>query len=155
MTDLANFLRARIAERRATAEAAAAPQCDPEEGWGLIDPSNYAPTEKRRWIAPHVGLLYEAEFAEHVVANNPAVILADLDAKLALLEDVVADRHDANHEDAWYSCATITEGDGACLDDRRRGKPCDCGRDVRVNRRLRILARPFAEHPDYKGDWAP
>ncbi|MFH9579107.1 DUF6221 family protein [Streptomyces globisporus] len=90
----------------------------------------------------------------HGTPIDPTRLLADLDAKLALLEDVVADRHDANHEDAWYSCATITEGEAACLDDRRLGGPCDCGRDVRVNRRLRILARPFAGHTDYKEDWA-
>lgn len=156
MSEIADFLRARYAERRALAEAAASLQCDPENGWGLIDHSGYAESEKRRWISPHIGMLHETESAEHIVANNPAVVIADLDAQLALVDDLLAAQHDANHEDPWYSCATITEGDAACLDETRAGGPCDCGRDRSVNRRLAILARPFAGHPDHRGEeWAP
>lgn len=88
MTEIADFLRARIAERRALAEAAAALQGDPENGWGIIDHSGYAQTEKRRWISPHIGMLHEAESAEHIVANNPAVVIADCDAKLALIDEI-------------------------------------------------------------------
>lgn len=155
MSEIADFLRARIAERRAIAEAAANLQCDPENGWGITD--NYAPAEKRRWIAPHIGMLHEAESAEHVVANNPAVVLADLDAKLALIDDLLGERHEVVG-DCWYTCAAATEerdGGETCNEDWL-GRPCNCGRDARVNRRLGILARQFAGHPDHKGEeWAP
>lgn len=158
MSEIADFLRARYAERRAIAEAAAALQCDPENGSGIVDSSGYAQPEKRRWISPHIGVLHEAESAEHVVANNPAVILADLDAKLALIDDLLAERHEVVDGDCWYTCAAATEerDGGETCDDGRRGGPCDCGRDARVNRRLAILAQPFAGHPDHKGEeWAP
>lgn len=154
MTDLADLLRSRYAERRAIAEAASLLQYDPENGWGILDRSSYAESERRTWIAPHIGVIHDPEAAAHVVANNPAEALADLEAKTALLDDLLAEPHDANHEDGWYSCATITDGDAACLDDRRAGGPCDCGRDARVERRLRILARPFAGHTDCKEEWA-
>lgn len=88
MSEIADFLRARIAERRALAEAAASLQSDPENDWGIIDHSGYAQSEKRRWISPHIGMLHESESAEHIVANNPAVVLADLDAKLALVDEL-------------------------------------------------------------------
>jgi hypothetical protein len=86
VSDIVEFLRARYTERRAIAEAAAALQYDPENGWGITDSSIYDPAEKRRWISPHIGMLHESESAEHVVANNPAVVLADLDAKLRLVD---------------------------------------------------------------------
>lgn len=89
-------------------------------------------------------------------AADPAV-LADLDAKLALVDDLLAERHEVI-EDPWYTCAAATDehDGGRCCDQNRRGKPCDCGRDERVNRRLAILAQPFAGHLDHKGEeWAP
>lgn len=138
MSDIADFLRARIAERRALAEAAAAMQGDPENGWGIIDPSGYAQTEKRRWIAPHIGILHEAESAEHIVANNPAVVIADLEAKMKLID----------------------------LFEYQLGWNADHDRDVTshevqsmrfaADEGLRFLAQPFAGHPDHKGEeWVP
>lgn len=134
MSDIADFLRARYAERRAIAEAAANLQCDPENGWGITDTSNYAPTEKRRWISPHIGMLHEAESAEHIVANNPAVVLADLNAKLAIV----------NLMDETLRCA---EGDTEVDHYGALGNADDV---------LRHLAQPFDGHPDHKGEeWTP
>lgn len=136
MTELADFLRARLLERRAVAEAASNLQDDPEHGWGISDSGGeYAPTEKRRWITPHIGVLYEPESADHVVANNPAVILADIDAKVAIV-------------DAYVSAEKILDA-WACPDDR------DIGRSDGIEEAIRYLALPFAEHPGYKEDWRP
>ncbi|MCX5253645.1 DUF6221 family protein [Streptomyces canus] len=138
---IVEFLRARYAERRAIAEAAAGLQCDPENGWGITDSSIYDPAEKRRWISPHIGMLHESESAEHIVANNPAVVLADLDAKLAVL-----DEHQ-NVNDG--SCGTCVDGGW--------GYPTHGGSSPQRHpcRTLRLLAVPFAAHPDYDERWRP
>lgn len=134
MSDIADFLHARIAERRALAEAAAALQGDPENGWGIIDPSDYAQTEKRRWISPHIGMLHETESAEHIVANNPAVVLADCDTKLAIVNLMDETLKYAKGDTEVDHYGALSNAD-----------------DV-----LRLLARPFAGHPDHKGEeWAP
>lgn len=145
MSETAEFLRARYAERRALAEAA---KSGP---WRSDGGSVYAthPTDE---------VVDYSESAPHIAANDPTAAIADLDAKLALLDDLVADRHFRLEEDNWYSCAALTDEDGEtlCIDELRAGGPCDCGRDARVERRLRILAQPFATHPDHKGEeWAP
>lgn len=140
MSEIADFLRARYAERRAIAEAAAALQDDPENGWGIADSSGYAQTEKRRWISPHIGMIHEAEAAEHVVANNPTAIIADLDAKLAIV-DLHAPVELVGVGDLMDACA-VCEVTGMYPE-----YPC---------KTLRILAQPFAGHADHKGEeWAP
>lgn len=152
MTGLADFLRARYAERRAIAEAASP--------W----PWKINPDDPEEVLANDDILVADVfalssnqtrNTATFIATNDPADVLADLDAKLALLKDLLAERHDVV-EDCWYTCAAATEerdGGESCNEDRQGG-PCDCGRDARVNRRLRILARPFTGHPDYQEDWA-
>lgn len=138
VSSISEFLRARYTERRTVAEAAAGLQCDPENGWGITDSSIYAATEKRRWISPHIGMLHESESAEHVVANNPAVVLADLDAKLVVI---------AIYEDAERSLAAAAPGT----------PPHDLmtGAANTMRHALRHLAVPFAKHPDYDQRWTP
>lgn len=153
MSDLAQFLRDRYAEQRTIAMAASPwpwkiNPGDPEEvlaADGILVANTFALSSQQTRAT-----------AAHIAANDPQAVLADLDAKLALVDDLLAQPHDANHEDAWYSCATITDGGAACLDERRAGGACDCGRDASVHRRLMILARAFAGHPGHKGEeWTP
>lgn len=71
--------------------------------------------------------------------------------------DVIADLLAEGHQtvdDEWYTChAAVDQQLGV---ESGRAGPCNCGRDTRVNRRLAILARPFAAHPDHKGkEWTP
>jgi hypothetical protein len=94
----------------------------------------------------------------HGTPIDPVRLLDDIEAKVALVDDLLAERHEVVDGDCWYTCAAATEerDGGTTCDDDRLGKPCDCGRDDRVNRRLAILARQFAGHPDHKGEeWAP
>lgn len=153
MSDIADFLRARIAERRALAEAAS--------------PGPWHANEEADEVLAVDGITVADGFAlsgrqlratvQHIAANDPNDVIADCDAKLALIDDLLAERHEVVG-DCWYTCAAATEehdGGETCNDDWR-GRPCNCGRDARVNRRLAILARPFAGHPDHKGEeWAP
>ena len=154
MSDLADFLHARYAERRALAEAASP--------W----PWKVNPDDSEEVLASDDVLVAEVfalsgnqtrNTAAFIAANDPAGVIADLDAKLALLDDLLADQHYRLEEDDWYSCAALTDehGDPICFDESRAPGPCDCGRDAQVERRLRILARPFAGHPDYREEWRP
>ncbi|MFF5642963.1 DUF6221 family protein [[Kitasatospora] papulosa] len=154
MTDLASFLRARYAERRAIAEGAARGGAG---SWTQVDPDR-----KDGWIEDEAGntVIFDegsptGEQAHHIATNDPVHVITDIDAKLALLDDLLAERHNVI-EDCWYTCAAATEerDGGESCDEDRQGGPCDCGRDARVNRRLRLLARPFAGHPEFQDTWA-
>lgn len=152
MTNIADFLRARYAERRALAEAAS------PGPWHVNDEHDEVLAVDNITVAEGFALSGRQLRAttEHIAANNPTDVVADLDAKLALVDDLLAGRHKVV-DDCWYTCAAATEehdGEETC-DSNRRGGPCDCGRDARVERRLRLLARPFAGHADYKTEeWA-
>ncbi|MFE2973361.1 DUF6221 family protein [Streptomyces sp. NPDC059258] len=131
MNALAEFLRARYAERRAIAEAASP--------W----PWKINPDDPEEVLASD-GILVADVFAlssnqtrntaTFIATNDPADVLADLDAKLAIVGRHVA-------------CGT---GNGYCddgghgWDDLEGGGCAD----------LADLARPFAGHPDYQESWA-
>jgi hypothetical protein len=94
--------------------------------------------------------------AEHIARHNPARVLAEVDAKRQLLRDAVSAKH-AVCEDPWYTCPAATEArdGGECGKDDMRGEPCECGRDDRLHRACRLLALPYADHPDYREEWRP
>lgn len=95
--------------------------------------------------------------ARHIARHDPARVLADVAAKRALLADFLAERHYVNDGDCWYTCAAATEerDGGEVCDDSRLGGSCDCGRDERLQRRLHLLALPYAADPGYRPEWAP
>lgn len=154
MSEIAHFLRARYLEAK-----------DREQQKCRVIPSPFDghEVEFRGVIGSEElyvdGHLYPIQKWREIATEpdpDPDVV-ADLDAKLALVEDILAEPHEVV-EDPWYTCSAATEehDGGRCCDQNRRGKPCDCGRDARVNRRLAILAQPFAAHPEYKGEeWVP
>ena len=89
-----------------------------------------------------------------IARNDPASVLADIKAKRRLVADLLAESHEVV-EDCWYTCAAATEerdGDSTCRDVPDDAR-CDCGRDVRVLRRLTILVQPFHDHPDFDPAW--
>jgi hypothetical protein len=127
MTDLADFLRARYAERRTIAEAASPwpwkinPD-DPEEvlaGDGILVADVFALSSNQT-----------RNTATFIATNDPAHVIADLDAKLAiidLLAPIVADES--------YQGPDHYGGVDAC------------------EKALSLLARPFAGHVDYQENW--
>jgi hypothetical protein len=154
VSEIADFLRARYREAKEREQQKSRGIPSPfdghdvelvsdEHGQRLLVDGHPYPIEKWREVATEP-------------APDPDVI-ADLDAKLALVDDLLAEGH-VVIEDPWYTCSAATEehDGGRCCDDNRRGNPCDCGRDARVNRRLAILAQPYAGHRDHKSEeWAP
>jgi hypothetical protein len=128
MSEVAEFLRARYEEVREKAKFIHEVGCDEVRHQGLSDCD----------------------------CGQPQAILADCDAKLALVDDLLAERHQVV-EDCWYTCPAATEerDGGETCNDADGGKPCNCGRDARVARRLGLLAMPYIGHPDYREAWKP
>ncbi|MFD7016114.1 DUF6221 family protein [Streptomyces sp. NPDC059928] len=95
----------------------------------------------RRWNGSYEGLF----MAEHIVRNDPDAVLRRIAADRQLLDDLLAERHDDSEEDVWYACAALMDDDGdpVCPDETRAPGLCDCGRDARVTRRVRLLAEAW------------
>lgn len=83
----------------------------------------------------------------HLIATyaDPTAVLRRIAADRMLLDDFLAERHADSEGDVWYACAALTDGDGdpVCPDESRAPGPCDCGRDARVARRVRLLAESW------------
>lgn len=130
MDDLAGFLRARYSERRAVAEAASP--------W----PWAVNPEDSEQVLASDDVLVADVfalsgnqtrNTATFIAVNDPGDVLADLDAKLAAVDhhERVQAHADVEQRQEYLLAA------GAC------------------RTALRILARPFAGHPDYREEWRP
>jgi len=148
VSEIADFLRARYADRRAAIEAMPRGPwnwvkaesdtgdyealCGPDgEVLGAADSEGY-----KAWIEKHDAL------DGFLAAIQPNELLADLDAKLALIDEHGAHEVTAFDAEGWertgHACHACLAGDDW---------PC---------RTLRFLAQPFAGHPDHKGEeWAP
>jgi hypothetical protein len=116
-------------------------------------------------VAACDALLYEENLADATArtpacdCGYPARILRDVTAKRSLLAAITAEPHDYNPGDEFYSCSQAVDPDeddpgenypgSGCSNEERAGQPCDCGRDARVLRVLRILAGVYgtAEAP--------
>jgi hypothetical protein len=87
----------------------------------------------------------EPRIVGHVVRHDPAAVLRRIAADRKLLEDLLADPHFRNEEDNWYTCAALMDeaGEPVCLNDSRAPGPCDCGRDARVQHRVRLIAEGY------------
>ncbi|MGW4042985.1 DUF6221 family protein [Streptomyces sp. NPDC004721] len=95
-------------------------------------------------------------YGEYMAEWDPERALREIEAKRQLVDDFLSEKHDVV-EDCWYTCAAASEerDGGETCDDGRRGGPCDCGRDARVERRLCLLALPYVDRPGYKESWPP
>lgn len=90
----------------------------------------------------------------------PAVaarVLREIEMKRGLLAEVLSEPHFMSVDDHWNTCPAIVDEDGVpvCLDESRAPGPCDCGRDARVARRLRLFVLPFADRPGFQEAWRP
>lgn len=77
----------------------------------------------------------------HIALHDPHAVLGRIKAERALIADLLSERHHVAN-DPWYTCQAATEerDGGEYGNEKYRGWPCDCGRDARVERRLRIMA---------------
>lgn len=137
MTDLHEFLRARYTEARTRENGKRRPIPSAFDGHEIE--MSYSPDEGETLLVdshPYPVATYLALATEP--APDPEV-LADLDAKLAILDE---------HQD-------VNDGDcGTCIDGLW-GYPTHGGSSPQrfPCRTLRLLAMPFAAHPDYDERW--
>jgi len=148
MTDLADFLRARYAERRVIADAAHAADPAPwtaatsepgytnqrghDHGSGLLIAADGEPM----WDCEGSSTLcMTAASSRHAATHHPLDAIADLDAKLAIVDDA---------ESANRLVDAIEYPDGY-----------DVGRKTALGDTLKLLALPYSDHPDYRQEWTP
>ena len=132
MSDIADFLRARIAERRALADSIHNRSCE---------------------SVPDI--LYPDRETGACDCGEPEAVIADSDAKLALIDAYLPEGADPH---PGLPCINY---DGQ--DPKLYGEYDSCSRHLAASNRLirsdyipRILAQPFVGHPDHKGEeWAP
>lgn len=95
------------------------------------------------------GGVWDRSDADHIARHDPARELREVAAKRDLIAAILAEPHAYIPGDEFYSCAQAEDPDPApgeggpgsgCSDPDRAGGPCDCGRDARAERLLRILA---------------
>ncbi|MFJ5644058.1 DUF6221 family protein [Streptomyces sp. NPDC093223] len=75
--------------------------------------------------------------ARHMVRHQPATVLTRITADRKLLADLLTEKHYVG-DDTWYRCPATGESG-----DRDGTQDCTCGRDGRVDRRVRLLAESW------------
>ncbi|MFE9003101.1 DUF6221 family protein [Streptomyces sp. NPDC007875] len=129
MSDIADFLRARLKEQREAVIRYRDGHDGPCVNYAEQDPKHY---DEHDPCSRHL------EAAEASAYRDTTFGLADLDAKLAIVEE----HHSVELPDEMLDACNTCE-----LTGRYPEYPC---------RTLRLLAQPFAGHPDHKGEeWAP
>lgn len=97
--------------------------------------------------------------AEHIARHDPARVLREVEAERALLDDLLAEPH--RLADDWYTCRAYDpqrlheDREDGTLPPLLPGATCTCGRDAALDRRLRLLATTWSDHPDYREEWRP
>ena len=121
--DLVGFLRAQLDEdERVAREAGSRSLTWPVGGtWYLEGVEHNVVGDEEAFCHPHN--------VEHIARQDPARVLADVDAKRRILDE---------HEPGSDPC----DAHDASL----RTIECDT---------IRLLALPYADHPDYREEWRP
>jgi hypothetical protein len=149
MDDLIAFLRARLDEDHERANASAGAPWVTLQGVGssqvLVDPHAIRDAKWKFGTLGHVASVEHQVDADHIARHDPARVLAEVEAKRQLL---------AGHEPvrgaiSWDVNGTPSYGlicEADSTDSEPVPWPC---------RHARLLASPFAGHPDYREEWRP
>lgn len=133
MDDLVTFLRARLDEDEAVARDAADYDSwrTDDEGGKVIPSSGIKAGAKTFFIAS----TWFTEYGEHIARHDPARVLREVEAKRRVV--------------ARYEEATT----GAAQEDRLSAASWRPVVSI-LAPVLRDLAEPYADHPDYRSEWA-
>lgn len=133
MDDLIAFVRARLDEREALAIAAKKFHPTP---WRL-DPDVETTMDTGRWVADANAdgvLVANGDApAKFYAAIDPAYVLADVAAKRQIIALSIAATRQFQAKDSAFAQ----------------------GASFALYRTVKILALPYADHPDYQGSWRP
>lgn len=148
MDDLAQWYSQQLDEDERIAQGAGGAGWEelPVSGWVHTSP---LPTSE--WQPPgydhHVASAPLPADRAHIVEHDPARVLCEIDAKRRLIADLLAEPHASVRPggSTWIYCDADSDPEGSC----------ECGRDERVNRRIRLLALPYADRPGYLESWRP
>ncbi|MEU8829364.1 DUF6221 family protein [Streptomyces sp900116325] len=156
MTDtLVQFLRARLDDDERTARGTTmpldwhqGPGDDPE--WTSAEmvlmwpPEFHTPYEQdKHWR----GLTAEpAGLAAHIARHDPARVLAEVEAKRQLVKLHGRATLRAGGGAQYFATETVCRSCEPNHQFPERSWPCPT---------LRLLALPYADHPDYRPEWAP
>jgi len=135
ITALTATLTSGLDEDEAAAKAAAG------EVWEYRDSWVWAESFE---VADVFGIPDTDETGIHIARHDPSRTLRDVQAKRDLAAAILREPHTFIPGDEYYSCSQAVDGSG-CSDPDRAGQPCDCGRDARVERLLRILVGVYEE----------
>jgi hypothetical protein len=155
MDDLVQFLRARLDDDKQAARACASAPWEIE-----IPPMVHVSVQARRdnkWKWGRLGYVATVERDEdraHIARHDPARVLADVEAKRRLLE-----LHGIMHREIGWLENGAEEGSeipvcGICVPKHshyQRREDVPEGPCLTV----RLLALPYADHPDYRDEWRP
>jgi hypothetical protein len=127
--DLVAFLRARQDEDEAGARDAFGDHNDDGPEWTEVSSGALSTGAELHGIG-------DSAISRHMVRWDPARVLAEIDAKRRIIEQ---------HHRSGVTCPRCSLGteDGEVVFER---DPCGT---------LRLLALPYAGHPDYRAEWAP
>lgn len=128
MSDLVEFLRARVDEDAAYARCAMWEGSDNRADWSL-------PCSATVDVGGDTFYAGDRDVAQHVARHDPARVLAEVAAKRAIV---------ALHGERDGECMSCAYGGGFSV--RYDDHPCDT---------LRHLAAVYAGHVDYRAEWAP
>lgn len=139
MDELVEFVRARLDEDEQTARRAGGAWTDgPAANWVTAASSEAASEPAHR-----VALVITDGERAHIVRHDPARVLREVEAKRLLLDEHKPARPKGrpNMERHCLTCTTAQ-----AWDDTAREANCLT---------LRLLALPYADHPDYRAEWRP
>jgi hypothetical protein len=130
MTDLVEFLRARLDEDERIARAAIADDCGQDGGF-----------EDAAWLTDGTRRPQFGGAAGEMIRTFavPARVLREVGAKRQMIDEIT----DLGH------CPGCT-GDPTMV-----GTAHECPTDGARMRMLPLLALPYADHPDYREEWRP
>lgn len=137
MQDLIDFIRARLDEDAAIAAGAGAPV---GPGWKHVRTYNEIEISTDRVLSQ--GGAYEVaapgiqggegDVAVHIARHDPARVLAEVNAKRAILEE-----------------------HAPVVDGAQSGWKWHAGSEAVSGQIVRLLGLPYADHPDYREEWRP
>lgn len=134
--DLIRFLLATLGEEEAIALKAS------NRRW--LETDNIISLWPEREDDGHMGWPTRSD-ARHAARQDPSRTLRRIKAERALVRDFPKELH-VVVEDSWYTCPAATgERDGGESSNTSRTGMCDCGRNDRVLRHLRLLALPYID----------
>ncbi|WP_225811303.1 DUF6221 family protein [Streptomyces spinosus] len=137
MDELVEFLRARLTEDEQTARAAIAELDGPSGADWQYDRQYVETVRERTMVAVGSQDFMEPGVGVHIARHDPARVLREIDAKRQIIEQhTVSETSEFEGKTDTITYCPICRNDGECPT-------------------LRLLALPYADHPDYRQEWRP